>query len=160
MAAGPGGAGDGRNMNADQMEFMWNLDEDRVVEAIREAESRTSAEIRVFVSNKEAEHPVTAARGHFVRMGMEKTQRRNGVLIFFAPASRTFAVIGDEAAHAVCGDRLWHALVREMRKLLLDESSTAAIVHAIKRIADALAPRFPHEADDRNELPDAVERGD
>jgi len=142
------------------MDFLWDLDDQRVVAAIREAEARTSGEIRVYVSPVEAADPVETAKAHFVRMGMTATRRRNGVLIFFAPESRTFAVVGDEAAHdCVGGEAFWSEIVREMRRILVKHSPTDAVVFAIRQVADALCDRFPREFDDVNELPDQVERG-
>ena len=75
------------------------IDDTRVVAAIAAAEARTSGEIRVFISSAKAEEPVVAAERQFERMNMTQTAARNGVLIFLAPASHTFAVVGDNNIH-------------------------------------------------------------
>ncbi len=139
------------------IEFLIRLDDDAIVHAIREAELRTSGEIRVYVAKEKAPDPMQAAIEQFHRMGMTQTRDRNGVLIFIAPKSQTFAIVGDEGIHQKCGPDFWNALVDEMRGHFR-ENPTHAIVHAITRAGEHLAQHFPRRADDQNELPDAVER--
>jgi uncharacterized membrane protein len=139
-------------------EFLFHLDDDRIVAAIREAENRSSAEIRVYIADGRPTDPVAAALEHFDRAGMSRTRDRNAVLVYVAPRSQTFAVVGDEAAHRCCGDGFWQTVSDEMRQRFGDDPN-AAIVHAIFRVADRLSGEFPCRVDDRNELPDQVLRG-
>jgi uncharacterized membrane protein len=80
--------------------FAKHLQHDSIVAAIRDTEHKTSGEIRVSVSHKHVDDPVAAAQAEFLRLGMNKSSERNGVLIFVAPRAHKFAVIGDEAIHA------------------------------------------------------------
>ena len=82
-------------------QFLNQLRHDDIVAAIRNAEQKTSGEIRVFISHKNVDDPVAAAQSHFERLGMTKTHHRNGILIFVAPRARKFAVIGDTAVHQI-----------------------------------------------------------
>jgi len=136
--------------------FVSRLDHERIHAAIRAAESKSSGEIRVMVSHKPAPDPVATAQQAFLRLGMQATKHRNGVLIFVAPHSRTFAVIGDEAVHAKCGDAFWRELAEAMTGHFKREDFTAGLLHGINRAGELLAAHFPHEPDDRNELPDDV----
>ncbi|MEI9960475.1 MAG: hypothetical protein WDM76_04875 [Limisphaerales bacterium] len=43
---------------------------------------------------------VAVAQKEFIRLGMAKSPERNGVLIFVAPRTHKFAVIGDVGVHA------------------------------------------------------------
>ena len=89
-------------------DFLNQLGHEKIVSAIREAEHKTSGEIRVFISRKEVDDPVVAAQGAFVHLGMEKTREHNGVLILVAPRVSKFAVIGDSAAHLQnAADAFW-----------------------------------------------------
>ena len=137
-------------------EFISRLKPDEVVAAIQAAEKRTSGEIRVFISRKEVEDPVAAAQAHFVGMGMEKTRDRNGVLIFVAPRARKFAVIGDTAVHARCGEAFWQALAAEMSGRFRNSDFTGGILHAVEKAGELLAQHFPRRPDDENELPDEI----
>lgn len=133
------------------------IDHARVVAAIQAAERRTSGEIRVLVAKQPADDPVAAAKGHFERLGMTRTAARNGVLIFVAPQSRTFAVIGDLGVHEKCGDAFWGELAAAMEQQFRRGAFTEGLVHGVERAGALLAEHFPRQPDDRNELPDEVE---
>jgi len=140
-------------------DFIQKLEHERIVRAIGEAEKKTSGEIRVFVQRGELDDPIVAAREQFEKLGMTATQERNAVLIFVAPRSQKFAVIGDRAIHERCGDAFWEQLVGSMRERFKEDNFTDALVHAIDEAGNLLAQHFPHSATDRNELTDAVEEG-
>jgi uncharacterized membrane protein len=134
------------------------LDEARVVAAIAAAEARTSGEIRVFISSGKSADPIQAAEQQFERMGMTQTVARNGVLIYLAPASHTFAVIGDKGVHEKCGDAFWRELAATMSDHFKRGDFTPGLVLGIERAGALLAKFFPRGTDDRNELPDRIER--
>lgn len=138
-------------------DFIKQLRHDDIVAAISEAEKKTSGEIRVFVSRKPIEDPIPAAKAHFVEMGMEKTRDRNAVLIFVAPRSHKFAVIGDEAVHARCGDEFWTALAHEMSGYFRKSEFSAGIAHGVRKAGELLAQHFPRRPGDTNQLPNEVE---
>ena len=126
--------------------------------AIAVAELRTSGEIRVVLSQRKTDEPVLAAQKEFERLGMTRTAARNGVLIFLAPASRTFAVIGDRGVHEKCGDAFWRELAAAMTGCFVRGEFTEGLVLGIERAGALLAEHFPRQPDDRNELPDSIER--
>ena len=134
------------------------IDDQSVVKAIAKAEQKTSGEIRVVVSQHAADEPIIAAQKQFERLGMTKTAARNGVLIFVAPASRTFAVIGDQGVHEKCGDGFWAELTTAMAERFKSGEFTEGLVLGIERAGALLAQHFPRQPDDRNELPDTVEK--
>ena len=142
-------------------DFVEALDHQRISGAIAEAEKQTSGQLRVFVSHKPVTDALPAARERFKKLGMEKTIERNGILIFFAPEARRFAVVGDQGIHERCGgDEFWQTVVEKtMRPLLKDGYFTEAIVQAITEIGRQLAQHFPPRTDGTasNELPDTVE---
>lgn len=140
-------------------EFLSKLDNDSVVRAIASAEGQTSGEIRVYVQRGPIDDPVSAAQAQFQKLGMTATRERNGVLIFVAPRSQKFAIVGDEAIHQRCGDAFWQQLVNAMQLHFKAANFTDALVHAIERTGELLAVQFPRQPDDRDELPNAVEHG-
>lgn len=138
-------------------DFIERLRDNDIVEAIRAAEKKTSGEIRVFISRKPVEAPVSVAQEHFLGMGMHKTRERNAVLIFVAPRSHKFAIIGDVAVHQKCGDEFWRLLAEEMSGHFKKADFHQGLVHAISKAGQLLAQHFPRRPDDQNELPDAIE---
>ncbi len=127
-----------------------------MVAAIADAERRTSGEIRVFVSHRKVMNAQRAAVREFERLGMHKTKRRNAVLIFVAPVSQRFAIIGDEAVHARCGDAFWQQVAAGMAERFRQAEFTVGIVHGIEAAGKILAEHFPRSRGDINELPDKV----
>ena len=133
------------------------IDFDRVQTAISAAELSTSGELRVVVSRASAPDPVASAEREFDRLGMAETTARNGVLIFLAPASRTFAIIGDEAIHARCGETFWREVASAMETEFRLGEFTTGLVFGVERAGALLATHFPRSSSDQNELPDRVE---
>ena len=141
-----------------QEAFIEQLQNDQIVTAVGAAEAKTSGEIRVFISRKETTDPLVTAQAEFNRLGMVKTAQRNGVLIFVAPRSQKFAIIGDKGIHQRCGENFWREVADEMTGHFEKAAFTKGIVHAIDKAGLLLAENFPHRDDDKNELPDTVER--
>lgn len=141
-------------------DFLEKLDHDRIVSAIKEAEAKTSGEIRVYVQRGEMDGDALGyAQKMFQKLGMQATKERNGILIFVAPRARKFAVIGDEGVHQKCGDPFWQELVERMRAHFQKENFTDALVEAIEEAGRLLARHFPKTDAPRNELPDEIIEG-
>ncbi len=136
--------------------FIARLDRALIETAIAQAEHKTSGEIRVLIHRQPVEDAVAFAQKEFLRLGMTKTRRRNAVLLFVAPASQSFAIMGDEGVHAKCGDVFWSEVASAMQKNFRDGNHAAAILEGIARAGALLAEHFPKKPGDANELPDQV----
>jgi len=138
-------------------EFLSKVEHDRIVQAIREGESKTSGEIRVFIQRGKLNvNPLVAAQKKFHQLRMHATHERNAVLIFVAPRAHKFAVVGDRAIHEKCGDEFWQRVVDGMRVHFQNEKFSHALVEAIQEVGKALAAHFPGAPTNTNELPDDV----
>jgi uncharacterized membrane protein len=127
--------------------FIKRLPHDTLVEAIREVEQKTSGQIRVLISHKSVDNPVAVAQKEFVRLGMNKSPERNGVLIFVAPRTHKFAVIGDAAVHVKCGDVFWQELAKAMTDYFRKSEFTEGIIHGVRKVGELLAAHFPRNRD-------------
>jgi uncharacterized membrane protein len=139
-------------------EFLAQLDEARIVAEIAQAEKGTSGEIRVFVSEREVDDVVERAERRFEKLGMTRTALRNGVLLYFAPRSQKFAVVGDHGIHEKCGPAFWEEVSAGVREQLRTGHFTDAVIHGVNKVGEVLARHFPRQGDDRDELSNAVER--
>ncbi len=140
-------------------DFIAALDHDKIVAAIAAAEAKTSGEIRVFITRKEVNDALAAARAHFGELKMQNTAERNAALILFAPRVRKFAVFGDVGVHEKCGDDFWQGLSVTMRAQLRAGDFTGAVVRAVEGIGAVLAEHFPPRtgaADRGDELPNQI----
>jgi uncharacterized membrane protein len=141
-------------------EFLSKLEHERIVSAIREAESKTSGEIRVYLQRgKSTADSLIAAQKQFHRLGMHKTRERNAVLIWVAPRARKFAVVGDKAIHEKCDEQFWQQVVDGMREHFQKEKFSRAIVEGIEEVGKLLSTHFPRTLASSNELPDEVIEG-
>lgn len=139
-------------------EFTDQLNDQAIVAAIVTAEAKCSGEIRVFVGQRRVTNVMTAAWHQFKQLGMEQTRHRNGVLIYFAPRSRQFAVIGDLGVHQKCGDTFWRDVSTTMSQQLKLGKLTEAVVEAVGKIGNLLAQHFPPDSENPNELPNSIVR--
>jgi uncharacterized membrane protein len=135
--------------------FLSRLEHDRIVQAIRDAETKTSAQIRIYIQRGKLNgDPLTAAQKKFQRLGMHKTNERNAVLIFVAPRAHKFAVVGDQATHQKCGELYWQRIVDLMREHFRNEKFSDALVDAIRDIGQVLSAHFPRKSTSANRPPD------
>ena len=140
--------------------FLRRLDHQRITQAIKKAEGRTSGQIRVFIQRGEFEDDaLPRAKKKFLQLGMEKTLARNAVLIFVAPRARKYAVVGDVGVHEKAGPEFWQRIVAMMRDHFKEEDFSRAIVRAINEIGKLLTAHFPRTGDTINELPDEIVQG-
>ncbi len=140
---------------------LFRPDEERaIVEAIRLAETSTSAEIRVHIENRCPGEVLDRAVAVFDRLEMRRTERRNGVLIYVALKDRRSAIIGDEQVNRLVSGAFWQERVAEMNGRFSQGSFSEGIVGAIDALRKALEVHFPHQPDDVNELPDDISFGE
>ncbi len=136
------------------------IDRDKVREAIRLAELRTSGEVRVSVSRYFWGSVRKVAERAFDRLGMSKTKERNGILFFIVPARRRFAVLGDEGIHAKVGQKFWDSVAAHLSEHFHKGEYTEGLVDAIGEAGERLAVHYPYDAEtDVNELPDDIDFG-
>jgi uncharacterized membrane protein len=138
--------------------FLKQVDHDRIVAAIGAAEARSRGEIRVHASSRAVADPRKAAVEQFEHLGMAGTAERNGILIYVAPLSRSFAIVGDSGIDEKCGAGFWQEVASAMEQEFRAGHYTDGIVRGVERAGDVLARNFPRGegAADRNELPDSV----
>jgi uncharacterized membrane protein len=144
----------------DPQELIERLDDARITEAIGEAESRSRGEIRVHVTTEPVGDPKGAAAEVFTRLGMARTAERNGILIYVSPRAQTFAIVGDEGVHRLCGETFWKDVAAAMEEDFRAGRFTDGLVRGIARAGDVLARFFPRVAgqDDVDELSNEVSR--
>jgi uncharacterized membrane protein len=123
--------------------FLSKIDDQAIHAAIRQSEKSTTGQIRVLVSHHQVTDPVAVAQKHFIHLGLNHTPHRNAVLIFVAPRSHKFAIIGDTAVHEKCGDEFWTRVAAEMVEYFKQEQWTTALTHGITKAGELLAEHFP-----------------
>lgn len=132
--------------------FFTNKEKEQIVAAIGEAEKRTSGEIRIHVEAGSGKDPIVRAKEVFEKLGMTKTNQRNGVLIYLASSERRFAIIGDQGIDQVVPANFWEDTKEEMSRLFKDGRFTDGVCYGIQSVGEHLAAHFPYQRGDVNEL--------
>lgn len=132
-------------------------EEERMVEAIRFAEQKTSGEIRLFVeSHCKFLDPVDRAIEVFGELRMQETKDRNGVLLYIAMKGHQLAIYGDKGIHERLGQDFWTSEIRTILAEFGQQHYADGIIKVIHDIGEALKTHFPFERGDSNELKDDI----
>ncbi len=115
-----------------------------IVKAIRNAQARTTGEIRVHLSRSWLDRDVfNRASKIFVRFGMGKTRHQNAVLIYLNLRKKTFAILGDRGIHEKVGQNYWKELSRHLAEDLASTHFENALATAVLTIGATLEKYFP-----------------
>lgn len=136
--------------------FFTPEDRAAISRAIRDAESRTSGEVRVHVAADSRGRPRDAAEASFTTLGMQDTAARNGVLIYISVADHRFAIIGDEGIDRAVPAGFWEDVTAEMAAHFARREFAAGTIAAVHRVGEKLNAYFPRERGDVNELPNEI----
>ena len=133
-----------------------------LVAAIKQAELRTSGEIRLHIEEHcPTPEPLDRAAQVFAELQMHRTQLRNGVLFYLAWQTRQFAVIGDAGINASVPDEFWEAVKETVLDDFRQEKYVPGLEHGIRLVGEQLRQLYPYNAaTDVNELPDDISYGD
>lgn len=134
-------------------------DQNVISNAIAKAEITTSGEIRVYMEKRcPTENPLERAAAIFSKLEMEKTQKRNGVLIYLALEDRKAAIYGDEGIYQKTGGpQYWQNEFELLKDYLSKNEMVEGLVRVISDIGYSLSEYFPYEPGiDKNELPDEI----
>jgi uncharacterized membrane protein len=129
---------------------------DAIAETVDQAESHTSGEIVVHIVRNllPLEKPRPRAIRAFFRLGVDRTEMRNGVLLFIAMKKRCFEIVADEGADREIGREVWSEIAKEIQITIEHLGFERGICRGVERIGEKLRERFPRGAQDANELPD------
>jgi uncharacterized membrane protein len=125
------------------LHFLNRLEHEQVVAAIRDAEAKTTGQIHVVVSRRKIANALDAARRHFEKVELHRSAHRNAILIFVAPRSHTFAVVGDQAIHDRVGDAAWRGFADTMAGHFKAGQFMTGVLAGIVRAGELLAEHFP-----------------
>jgi uncharacterized membrane protein len=131
-------------------------EQQRIKRAVEDAEKHTSGEIRVCLEKKCSENVLHRAARYFHKLDMHKTRLRNGVLIYVATVDRKFAIIGDKGINNVVPENFWNETKNDMLEHFKQDKLVEGIVTGIAIAGEHLQKYFPHQLNDKNELPDDI----
>ena len=134
-------------------------DEEIIIAAIKEAEHNTSGEIRVHIEKSTDKPPMDRALEVFYLLEMDKTEQRNGVLIYIASESKKFAILGDEGINNLIPEDFWNAEKELMLSHFKKSEFAKGLELAIFEVGKKIKNFFPYQSNDTNELSDEISKG-
>jgi uncharacterized membrane protein len=125
-------------------DFHDRIDTERLLAALADAERKTAGRIYVYVSHRPITDALEAAQRRFARLGLSRLHEdRASVLIYLAPKTHKFAIVGDAAIHERCGEVYWQQLADALSRDLKAGDLTAALLNAISSLKGTLEEHFP-----------------
>ncbi len=136
-------------------------DEAQIVNAIKEAETNTSGEIRVHIENTCEMETLDRATQVFAYLHMHQTKLRNGVLFYVAIKSHKFAVLGDGGINAVVPPNFWNEVTNLVIGHFKEGKYAEGLSKGVLMAGEQLKAYFPYAGDhsDINELDNNISFG-
>lgn len=120
----------------------FGIDAEKVKDAIREAEARTTAEIRLAVRKRSRLTPEEMARKMFEKLEMDKTRFGNGVLVVIEPEIRRITLYGGHEAYSHLGGEIERALGAFTERFKKGDFNDG-IAAGMAALGEMLAEAFP-----------------
>ena len=136
--------------------FFLKEQQAQILASVREAEKKTSGEIRVHIETSLKGDVLDRAAWLFKKLGMDKTAERNGVLFYLAVSDKKYAIVGDAGINAKVPAGFWDEISELLKKNFREGKFTEGLSEGIIMAGQQLKTHFPHGKDDVNELSDEI----
>lgn len=140
--------------------FLTKQQEQRVIDAIAEAENKTSGELRVHLEDHCKKNPLKRAVHIFKKLGMSQTERQNGVVIYIAVEDRKAAVFGGKGINSRVDENYWYDVLNIIITHFKKSEFEQGLAKAVNKVGNKLKEIYPVQTDDVNELSDEISYGD
>ena len=129
---------------------------DAIARAVEEAESGTSGEIVVHIVHSfvPLESPRKRACRAFLALGIHRTARRNGALLFVVMKKRRFEIVVDDGIDRKAGAAPWRDIAARITETMEREGFEAGVCRGVALLGEVLREHFPRQEGDVDELPD------
>jgi uncharacterized membrane protein len=140
--------------------FFTPAEQLNIVAAIKEAEAQTSGEIKVHIECcVDGLDVVEKAKQVFDRLELEKTQDRNGILIYIAKDDRKLAIYGDAGINRVVPEGYWESTKDLMQSYFKVNQFAEGTLKGIHMVGKKLITYFPIKSGDKNEISNEISFG-
>ncbi len=137
--------------------FLSEIEKEKIIAAIKQAELNTSGEIKVHVENHCPKgNPFERAKQIFQYLSLNTTAQRNAVLFYVAHGDRKFAVLGDIGIDKVVQPNFWESTRDTLRMYFAQGDFSGGLQMGIKEAGFQLKKYFPYQTNDINEIADDI----
>lgn len=140
-------------------DFLSSKDEERIVEAIRNAEKSTSGEIRVHIEKNCTTDIFEHTMEIFHYLKMDNTKQQNGVLIYVAVENKSFVIYGDKGINDVVDENFWNSTRDIITSHFKTGNFAEGLIEGIDKAGKELSTHFTWKHGDTNELDNTISKG-
>ena len=140
-------------------DFLTTVEEQTIINAIREAEKNTSGEIRVHLERHSDKDALDRAKEVFYFLKMDETSAQNGVLFYVAVDDHQFSVLGDSGIDKAVPDDFWESIKDQVLEHFTRGDYALGLEEGIRATGMKLKEYFPLDTHDSNELSDEISLG-
>lgn len=139
-----------------QKGILSEIETNQLVQAIQDAEIKTSGEIRVHIEQIKNDASMDRAVEVFYALGMDKTSNRNGVLLYVCMNSHSFMIIGDEGINRQVSDDYWTSIKDEVISFFREGKIKDGLIRGVELVGQKLEELFPSTGENKDELPNEI----
>ena len=136
--------------------FLSEAESVKINSAIKDAETKTSGEIKLVIARHCWGKIETKAAKIFRELGLDKTKEHNCVLVLFIVTNREFLIHGDQGIHDRVGQGFWDEIRDEMVAAFKQDEFGDGISRGVYLIGERLSKYFPYQRDDIDEISDEI----
>ena len=144
------------NYSRNPNKFFSPADSARINQTIAECEKKTSAEIKLSIVRHCWDDIGVKAAKIFKKLGLDKTDKHNCVMIMLVLSNREFLIYGDSGINQEVGQGFWDEVRDIMAADFKNNDFADGIIKGIQMAGEKLAQYFPPETDDKDEISNEV----
>lgn len=142
-------------------EFLSDDDLLRISSFIREMEKKTSGEIAISIKEQRSffkrNTPLPKlAHAEFLRLGMQRTAAKTGILIYIILKSRELYILADEAIHSKAEEGIWEEFKNNLLLQIKNGNACGGIIEAVHGIGALYEKHLPPPEKNINEVSNRV----
>ncbi|MAX24380.1 MAG: hypothetical protein CMJ19_07735 [Phycisphaeraceae bacterium] len=134
--------------------FLTTDEKLQITDAVQQAESQTSAQIKVVLLRHCWGSLADKANSLFVKYGLDQLPDRNGVLILLVLTNRELLVYGDQGINEKVDDDFWINIHDQMTQSFQNNDMGTGLEQGIIQIGEQLAIHFPRGNNHDNTVDD------
>jgi len=142
-------------------DYMDDDDLLKISQKIKETEMLTSAEIVVSIKKnkpllKKKVPLKTLAYDEFLKLGLNNTVDKTGILIFIILDSHEFHIITDEGVNKFFSQNTWESLIENIQSSFREGEFRNGLVKTVELIGETVKDKLPIKPNDINEISNKI----
>src|SRR5580698_9147156 len=126
---------------------------EEIRQSIYHAEAETTGEIRVYFEPKDKGDAYKRSVVLLHKLKLHEKKHRNGVMIYVAYDSKTFAIVGDEGIHKTVPENFWDDIKNDLQNCFKEGQMKSGIIDAIQKVGTHLKEYFPSDGNHETDSP-------